>query len=320
MTGTAVLDDGAPWEWVPVTALTLDFSPRLEGENPQHTRVLAEAETPLPPILVHRPSMRVIDGTHRLRAALLKGEEAIAVRFVDGSESEAFVLAVRANIAHGLPLTTADRRAAAARILVSHAQWSDRAIAAATGLAAKTVSGLRTTVPSADGKAGHRVGLDGKARPLDKAAGRRAAGQIFMRDPQVSLRQAARAANISPGTARDVRERVRRGEDPAARNPRHAGAEPPRFLSLLPPPGDTKALMDGLRNDPSLRFTDRGRQLLRWLLPRLNAVAGWQEISEEIPPHSAHHAAVLARMCAAEWLQFAERLDERFARPDEESA
>jgi hypothetical protein len=78
--------------------------------------------------------------------------------------------------------------------------------------------------------------------------------------------------------------------------------------------------MDGLRDDPSLRFTESGRQLLRRLLPRLNAVSGWQEISDEIPPHSAHHVAVLARMCAAEWLQFAESLDARFARPHEESA
>ncbi|MFC7729983.1 hypothetical protein [Actinomadura keratinilytica] len=69
----------------------------------------------LPPILVHRRTMRVVDGMHRLRAARLQGRCEIGVRFVDGPDADVFVAAVRANIGHGLPLSLADREAAAAR-------------------------------------------------------------------------------------------------------------------------------------------------------------------------------------------------------------
>jgi hypothetical protein len=57
----------------------------------------------LPPLLVDRRSMRVIDGMHRLMAALLKKRETIDVEFFDGSYADAFLLAVEANVAHGLP-------------------------------------------------------------------------------------------------------------------------------------------------------------------------------------------------------------------------
>jgi ParB-like chromosome segregation protein Spo0J len=294
-------------ETVPVTSLSRGYAVRLAGEDPEHARVLAETDTPLPPILVHRQSMRVIDGMHRLRAAQLSGRATIAVRFFDGSENDAFVMAVRANVAHGLPLTLADRKAAAERILSCYPTWSNRAVAASAGLSAKTVSGLRGS--GAD-ETPRRLGLDGRVRPLDTAAGRRVAGEILAREPQLSLREVARAAGLSPGTVRDVRDRLRRGEDPAEPAGRSAGSGP--RLTLLRPAGDPELILDGLRNDPSLRFTESGRHLLRWLLPRLSALSGWKEISEELPPHCAYHVAVLARTCAMEWLHFAEHLEERF--------
>ena len=61
-------------------------SPRAcerEGEAKAHIARLAEAETPLPPVLVDRRSMRVIDGMHRLMAALSKGRETIDVQFFE---------------------------------------------------------------------------------------------------------------------------------------------------------------------------------------------------------------------------------------------
>jgi hypothetical protein len=42
--------------------MVLDMSPRQGGENDEHARALAESEERLPPIVVHGPSMRVIDG------------------------------------------------------------------------------------------------------------------------------------------------------------------------------------------------------------------------------------------------------------------
>ena len=118
---------------VPHSALLPADSPRIGGQDLEHVRTLAEQSGPLPPILVHRSTMRVIDGMHRLRASMLREEGDIAVRFFDGTPEEAFVLAVQANARHGLPLSQVDRAAAASRILVSHPDWSDSAIAAIAG-------------------------------------------------------------------------------------------------------------------------------------------------------------------------------------------
>jgi hypothetical protein len=57
-----------------IESLVLDMSPRQGGENDEHARALAEPEERLPPIVVHGPSMRVIDGIHRVRAAIIRGE------------------------------------------------------------------------------------------------------------------------------------------------------------------------------------------------------------------------------------------------------
>ena len=72
---------------------------------------------------------------HRLSAAKLEGSETIRAEFVDADEQTAFLLAVKANTDHGLPLSVADREAAAERILSWYPYWSDRAIAAIAGLA-----------------------------------------------------------------------------------------------------------------------------------------------------------------------------------------
>src|SRR3954471_3912118 len=72
---------------------------RMGGVNEEHVLALVESAADLPPILVHRATMRVIDGLHRIRAARLRGDDAIEVRYFDGSEDDAFVLGVRENIA-----------------------------------------------------------------------------------------------------------------------------------------------------------------------------------------------------------------------------
>ena len=130
-------------EIVRIESLAPANSPRLAGEVHEHTQRLAESESDLPPILVHRPTMRIIDGTHRVKAMAYRGRDEIEAEFYDGSLEDAFVLSVHANVQRGLPLSLADRRAAARRILATHAAWSDRAIAQLTGLSAKTISDLR---------------------------------------------------------------------------------------------------------------------------------------------------------------------------------
>ncbi|MFC7733878.1 ParB/RepB/Spo0J family partition protein [Actinomadura keratinilytica] len=222
-------------ETVAVDALAMDDSPRCSGVVPEHVAALAETPHPLPPIIVHRATMRVIDGRHRLLAARMRGRPTIDVRFYEGDEAHAFALAVKSNIAHGLPLTAADRKRAAARVIASHPQWSDRLIASVTGLAPATVADIRRR--SAAGSAERiRIGRDGRIRPVDATEGRRRAGELILADPSLSLRQIARAAGISPETARDVRNRLRRGEDPLPSRRRRKRTAPARPDAPKPEP------------------------------------------------------------------------------------
>src|SRR6266700_1793568 len=160
--GSFYLDDNSPT--VSIETLSLEGSPRLAGVNQNHVARLAEIDTPLPPILVHRRTMRVIDGMHRLRVAELKGRDQIAVEFFDGDDQEAFLLSVKQNVTHGLPLSLADRKAAAARILGWNREFSDSSIAAMTGLSDKTVAAVRKRSTSDIPRLNARIGRDGRSR------------------------------------------------------------------------------------------------------------------------------------------------------------
>jgi ParB-like chromosome segregation protein Spo0J len=301
---------------VPIGLLRVAGSPRQNGEDPEHSRMLSQIEGPLPPIVVHRFTMRVIDGMHRLRAARLRGDETIEVRFFDGTEQEAFVLAVRANIAHGLPLSLADRMAAAEHIISTNPTWSDRTIAAAAGLGARTVGNLRRRLGTGDGDR-VRVGRDGRVRPVDHTEGRLRASEFITNRPHASLREIARHAGVSPSTARDVRRRMQRGEDPLAQTRtaerRVAAAEPVRSDdSAEPAPPserDLVELIEGLQRDPALRFTDSGRFVLRWIAGHVIQSDEWREVVAKVPPHCGYIIADLARMCAEQWQHLAQDLE-----------
>jgi hypothetical protein len=292
---------------LPVRSVLVTDSPRLDGADVDHIRMLAGIDAKLPPIIVHCPSMRIIDGAHRLGAALLRGDDTIEARLFDGSEHEAFLLAVKANITHGLPLSLRDRMAAAERIIGFHPTWSDRVVAEATGLGARTVSGIRRRVGTENGTGG-RMGRDGRVRPLDNTMGRRKASEIIKSRPNASLRAIAKDAGVSPTTVRDVRERIRRGEDPvhsvrqAERRPVNAGPAAATNITTI---------LQGLKNDPSLRLTDAGRALLRWVTSRAIQPEERHRVVDKVPPHSTYVVAALARRCADEWLRLAEDLETR---------
>ncbi|MGW3314541.1 streptomycin biosynthesis protein [Streptomyces fungicidicus] len=311
-------DDLHPIEEVEISSLSTDGSPRIDGESPEHVEMLAAADTALPPIMVHRPTGRVIDGMHRLRAAMLTGRTTIAVRFFDGTEEDAFVLAVKSNIAHGLPLSAADRRRAAGRIMATHPRWSDRMIASVVGTSARTVAEIRRDAGAAGAGEPTRIGRDGRVRPVDVSEGRRLAHDMIVRDPGLSLRQVARAAGISPETVRDVRHRMLRGEDPVpAPRPRtlvergaDRRAEPVGKAAAPcgtePPPA---VVMKRLRADPALRLNENGRDLLRLLDIHTVRLEDWNRIIESVPPHRLETVAQLARSCADKWSEIASRIE-----------
>lgn len=272
--------------------------------------------------------MRVVDGMHRLRAAMLRGRETIRARLIDDTIEAAFVVAVEANIAHGLPLSLVDREAAAARIVASHQHWSDRAIANVTGISARTVAVIRRGVTADQGRSGSRIGKDGRVRPVNGAEGRLRAGELLERRPNASLREVAREAGISVATALDVRERIKRGEDLLPPTQRKAGErretpqqqqQPARRARQAECTGSTRsraAILRALRRDPAIRFTDCGRELLRWLDTHAVGADGWKEIASSFPAHSGYVIAELAWAIAQEWMEFADHLRQNLAQAE----
>jgi ParB-like chromosome segregation protein Spo0J len=312
---------------VPVDALVLDGSPRLSGEDPEHVRLLAEAIDSLPPITVHRPTMRVIDGVHRVRVAMLKGIHEIRARLLDCDENEAFVLAVKANVTHGLPLSQGDRAAAAGRIIGEHPHWSDRAVAATTGLSDKTVSRIRSRLTADAPQSNARLGRDGRLRPLDSGARRRQAAAMINEKPEAGLREVARATGLSAATVRDVRRRIERGEHPVPGRYRTDEEREPASVTPMPRPAavppnpprtrrmyvpvDVHMLLEKLRQDPSVRFSEAGRLTLRWLHQHVVDAADLENLARGLPHHWAPTVASLARSCATEWTRLAEQLERR---------
>jgi ParB-like chromosome segregation protein Spo0J len=328
-----------PTTRVPVTDLVLSNWLRVKGEDTKHVRALAEVEDELPPIVVHRATMRVIDGMHRVRAAVLSGVAYIEALLFDGAEDEAFLLAVRLNVAHGLPLSRADRVAAAVRIIYSSPQWSDRAIARAAGLSDKTVASIRRRTSAEIPHLPDRIGRDGRVRPVSPAVGRRMASDLIAQNPDAAIREIASRAGISPGTARDVRERLRNGLDPVPLRHRDPGGSKPAgsqadgsqaggFRSAgspavgSQPRGQdagsrerslsarmTPMILESLRNDPSLRYNETGRALLRLLALHTMSPADWEQLISAVPLHRAQAVAQVARSSSEAWQEFATRLE-----------
>ncbi|GCD47613.1 ParB/RepB/Spo0J family partition protein [Streptomyces paromomycinus] len=302
---------------VPIIQVLPGDSPRLTGEDKGHVLRLAAIEGTLPPILVDRRTMCVIDGLHRLMAASLKGQKDIDVRFFDGSREEAFLKSVEANVEHGLPLSQADRTAAALRILKSHPTMADRAIAKSTGLGARTVAQLRRSsdsVPQSD----FRVGRDGKVRPLDGAQGRLRVAELMRDNPDASLRQVARSAGVSPATALDVRRRLERGDQPvpSQRSRSRGEAGPAKPEPVDPPPvpvaaPPTAATLDKLMRDPSLRQSELGRRLLRMFRENVLGASEMNDICASVPSHCIELIVELSRRNSQIWDGFAQELNRR---------
>jgi hypothetical protein len=242
----------------------------------------------------------------------LRGEETVCVRFFDGNEQDAFLLALATNVTHGLPLSLADRKAAAARVIRYRPDWSDRAIAEVAGLSHKTVGVIRRRLAGEIPQTDKRIGRDGHLRPAGAEEGRRIAGELLAIRPDASLREIARAAGISPETARDVRTRVREGRDPVLPASRGTTGVCSRVARKKRDSGSPSpdAVLEHLRGDPTLRGSELGRTLLRLLalhasLPRTSDLSA---LGDAVPEHCRPAVVVAAVECAEAWQALARRL------------
>ncbi|MFE4857445.1 ParB/RepB/Spo0J family partition protein [Streptomyces sp. NPDC056670] len=312
---------------VRVSSLLPADSPRINGTDEEHARRLMGVGPALPPILVQRSSGRVVDGMHRLRAAVLRGDKDIAVQYFDGDDDESFVRAVRANVTHGLPLSSGERESAVARILSIHPDWSDRAVAQLAGVSPPTVGDIRRRSTDSAFQLDRRTGRDGRVRPVNSAEGRSRAVEIMRQRPEASLREVAREAGISVGTAHNVRVKLRAAQTGAVADrsaPEQQNGEAVKGAESAAPQGadesrtqvprERRRILLSLRKDPSLRLTANGRYLLQWLGILAVDICCFDQLACSVPEHWVEGVARLARDSSASWQRLAEELERRMDR------
>ncbi len=238
------------------------------------------------------------------------------------------MLAIKSNTLHGLPLSKVDRISGAKRVLADHPDWSDRAVASIAGLSAKTIASLRNRRTDEVQPSPKRLGRDGRRRPVVAGEGRRRAAEYIHAHPDAPLRQVAKEADVSLGTVHDVRSRIRGGADQDRNRHRlpHArvaelqnNADPPRSeasVSGIPLQRNKRAnvppawsgLSAKLSNDPAIRYTEGGKEFLRWMAMCAPHADDWREFIDAIPVHWSSAVAAIAESVSEEWSEFADRL------------
>jgi hypothetical protein len=213
-----------------------------------------------------------------------------------------------------------DRRAAAARIVGSLPHMSDRAIAEYTGLSPKTVGDIRRRSSHDLPQSEARVGKDGRRRPLSAVDGRQRAATAIVARPTASLREIAKEAAVSVGTAHDVRERIRRGEDPVLLKTRGGslvsggrGTRSRTYQSQKQAKRKKsfRSQLQSLQKDPSLRFSDSGKELIRWLYVHEYVQDKSPNLIETVPPHLVPIVAEMVDYCAEMWRELASEFQRR---------
>jgi hypothetical protein len=325
---------------VAITSLAPGSYLRQGGTSAVHVQLLlgAAGSSELPPILVQEHGWRVIDGLHRLEAARLRGDHSIDARFLDCTDSEALIIAIKSNSSHGLPLSKADRVSGAIRVLAAHPDWSDRAIAGITGLSANTIGSLRNRCADGPQPGSKRLGRDGRRRPLNAAEGRRRAAEYISAHPDAPLRLVAREADVSLGTVHEVSSLIRRGmapepsghRIPAEKHIMRSDAEVAVSATVAPTGLSSSASGTVLRrkrhtdalptwpgisakvaNDPAVRYTEGGKEFLRWMALHAAHPEEWRQFIDAIPVHWLTVLAPIADSLSEEWSLFADRLRSR---------
>ena len=153
---------------VDMADIVVGYSPRRDRLDDNHVCALLEVIDQLPPIVIDKETMLVIDGIHRLEAYRRASRTVIPAILFSGDETEALACAIRANVGHGKPLTLGERQAAAGTLLTRCPERSDRWIAQVCALSHSTVGAIRKAVAVKAVPA--RVGRDGRSRAVTPAA------------------------------------------------------------------------------------------------------------------------------------------------------
>lgn len=314
--------DGSPiapgWANAPEVDLALaDLKPapsrRANGIDAAHVARLAEMPEKWPPIVVRRGDSTVIDGQHRVAAARGLGLKHVRAVWFEGSNDDAYIEFVRCNVGHGLPLSLEERREAVRHILRTHADRSDRGIAAICGVSPKTVARLRDDLHAsgtlAQGTA--RVGRDGRARPVDAGEVRERIAQELEAYPEASLRFIAKRVGASPETVRSVRNRLGYAGSPVTEAAAPVIDAEATVLALLTR-RERRACT--WRDDAALATREGGGDFVAWFdATTVDDVDAWN-YTGAVPLSRTYEVADEARRRAAFWSSFAETVERQVRR------
>lgn len=148
---------GASWVARDAVVTRSDLSPRDHQPDSAQVDAYAEILDELPPIVVQRDTLVVIDGAHRVAAAWKALRWSIPVIEIDVTDDELADEACRANVKHGIQLTATERRKAAWDMLKRHPNWSLARVREWTGAGMRVVSDVRQelvnrkVIPEGDG-------------------------------------------------------------------------------------------------------------------------------------------------------------------------
>lgn len=304
---------------VPIDALATDLSPRRSGLDQRHLTALAGVggsdAGSYPPIVVHRESMAVLDGVHRLAAARSLGHSVVTVIFFDGTEMEAVLEAISLNLhrthpAGCMPLNLADRKAAATDLLRRDPALSDRAVGRYCGLSPATVASISGRRRS-DGQGG-RDGFDGRTRALDCTALRQRIIAAIEEDPEASLRAIARRSGASPETVRKVRrQRAEQSEQTEQTDGSRESIADPGLE--LPPPAflNRRRTAPRWQEDAAHRATSEGQAFAEWFQRSDVDDNEWRRYVASIPLSRIYEVVDDARRRAKVWESLARSLESR---------
>jgi ParB-like chromosome segregation protein Spo0J len=287
----------------------------------QHIELLMQSVDSWPPIVVWGDDLIVVDGHHRVQAARRLGRCSVLATRFPGSPEEVFIEAVRRNVSHGLPLSLADRRRAARRVLARNPEWSNRRIASVCGLSDKTVGCLRPAGSAVIVGVERRVGLDGRVRPAQSGQVRERVKQALAENPRGSLRAIAIVAGVSPETVRSVRANLlasERAPDAGGHfkvTPRKETPTRP-VLSVFAPveesaePAEPPGPCVDWVSDRALTASDDGARFVRWFAST-DLRDEWHDYLWSVPLGRVYEVVDEARRRAAAWTSFASLLESR---------
>lgn len=296
---------------VAIADIGADQGVRRDRLDLDHIARLREVIEELPPVLVRKVGGRweLIDGSHRVAAHRMEDRTEIRAVVLAADDVEALMAATEANISHGRPLDTADRKRAAERIMALDHSLSDVLIAKRCGLSDKTVAELRprstSESPRLNTPEPKRTGSDGKARPTptQAQANRDRAADLADAEPDIPVRKLAEQAGVSVGTAADVKKRGHL-RDVSATPEQKAEPSVGDMVTVLP---------DSWARHPAAKRSNEGRDFCNWMQARsLRSVKSDDEAAvaaanaERCPADLLDAAIAQAHINAAAWTRFAE--------------